>query len=213
MQLINLYSSLHYPQVTKILLTGSAPSVRATGVQFRASSNTGSTFTASARREVILAAGAINSPALLQLSGIGDPSVLTPLGIDVKVNLRTVGRNLQEQSLTSVGHPATSSYNPGGRGPGDVIAYPNLDQLFSATAGSNGTNEGSAAAIKNWVTGSVAEWARKEAINGGSESALATIFGIQANMVTTGNSPLVEIFFSAGYPEYVLEFTFWCRSY
>ncbi|HJU33074.1 MAG TPA: GMC family oxidoreductase N-terminal domain-containing protein [Hyphomicrobiaceae bacterium] len=49
-----------------------------------------------ARREVILAAGAIGSPQILQLSGIGPPAVLAPFGIEVKHALDGVGENLQD---------------------------------------------------------------------------------------------------------------------
>ena len=49
-----------------------------------------------AAREVILCGGAINSPQLLQLSGIGDADELRQLGIASVVNLRGVGRNLQD---------------------------------------------------------------------------------------------------------------------
>lgn len=49
-----------------------------------------------ATSEVILAAGALQSPQLLQLSGIGDASVLTPLGIPVARHAPEVGRNLQD---------------------------------------------------------------------------------------------------------------------
>jgi choline dehydrogenase len=48
-------------------------------------------------REVILAAGAFNSPQLLMLSGIGPREELEPLGIDVRVELAGVGRNLQDR--------------------------------------------------------------------------------------------------------------------
>jgi choline dehydrogenase-like flavoprotein len=51
---------------------------------------------ARARREVILAAGAIGSPQLLMLSGIGDPDKLAGLGIDVGAPLPAVGTNLQD---------------------------------------------------------------------------------------------------------------------
>ena len=47
-----------------------------------------------AGREVILSAGAINSPHLLQLSGIGDPALLGGHGIGVVLALKGVGENL-----------------------------------------------------------------------------------------------------------------------
>ena len=62
-----------------------------------ASTAAAETRIARARREVILAAGAFNTPQLLMLSGIGDPEVLTKHGIRVRVPLRGVGRNLQDR--------------------------------------------------------------------------------------------------------------------
>lgn len=52
--------------------------------------------TARARREVILAAGAIGSPQLLMLSGIGPAQHLREMGIEVKHDLPAVGQNLQD---------------------------------------------------------------------------------------------------------------------
>jgi choline dehydrogenase len=57
---------------------------------------------ADARREVILAAGALESPKLLQISGIGDPSLLLALGIPVVAESSEVGRNLQEHCYFQV---------------------------------------------------------------------------------------------------------------
>jgi len=54
-----------------------------------------------ADKEVILAAGAINSPKLLMLSGVGDAKALRSLGIDVVENLPGVGENLQDHVLVS----------------------------------------------------------------------------------------------------------------
>jgi choline dehydrogenase-like flavoprotein len=51
---------------------------------------------ARARREVILAAGAIGSPQLLMLSGVGDPGMLERVGIETTMPLPAVGANLQD---------------------------------------------------------------------------------------------------------------------
>ena len=66
---------------------------RATGVVYR---RRGRTRIAQAGREVILCGGVINSPQLLNLSGIGDPAALDAHGIPVAVPLAGVGRNLQD---------------------------------------------------------------------------------------------------------------------
>ena len=64
-----------------------------TGVRFRLR---GQTCLARATREVVLSAGAINSPKILELSGIGRPDLLSDLGIPVHHELRGVGENLQD---------------------------------------------------------------------------------------------------------------------
>ncbi len=66
---------------------------RATGVAYR---REGVATRARARLEVICAGGAVNTPQLLELSGIGDPDVLQPLGIKVEKALKGVGANLQD---------------------------------------------------------------------------------------------------------------------
>ena len=57
--------------------------------------------------EVILCGGAINSPQLLQLSGVGNARELEPLGIDVILDLPAVGENLQDHLEVYVQHSAT----------------------------------------------------------------------------------------------------------
>jgi 4-pyridoxate dehydrogenase len=66
---------------------------RAIGIEYL---KRGERVSAHAEREVILAAGVINTPQLLMLSGIGDPEDLRPHGIPVAAPLRGVGRNLQD---------------------------------------------------------------------------------------------------------------------
>ena len=66
---------------------------RATGVRGRFRGVSGDI---KARREVVLAAGAIGSPQILQLSGVGPGAVLKAAGIDVRHELAGVGANLQD---------------------------------------------------------------------------------------------------------------------
>ncbi len=76
-------------QATQVLLEGG----RAVGVRFR---QRGQMRSARARAEVLLAAGAIQSPQLLQLSGIGPAPLLQRHGIGVQHALPGVGENLQD---------------------------------------------------------------------------------------------------------------------
>ncbi len=78
-----------HAQAEKILISDK----RATGVQFL---HKGSKSKVSARREVILASGAIGSPQLLQLSGIGPGGLLQKHGIDIVHEAPDVGGNLQD---------------------------------------------------------------------------------------------------------------------
>lgn len=71
---------------------------RAIGVAY---TRKGGSFEAKARREVILAGGAINSPQLLMLSGIGDAAHLNGIGIEPLVDAKAVGRNLQDHIAVS----------------------------------------------------------------------------------------------------------------
>ncbi len=81
---------------------------RAVGVEYQkgerlysahpdASTARAETRIARARREVILAGGAFNTPQLLMLSGVGDPAVLDKCGVQTRVRLPGVGRNLQDR--------------------------------------------------------------------------------------------------------------------
>src|SRR6267378_7528612 len=58
-----------------------------------------------AGREVILSAGAVGSPHLLQLSGVGDPDLLAKLGIPVVRALPGVGRNMQDHYVARITYP------------------------------------------------------------------------------------------------------------
>ena len=76
-------------QAQRVVLRGH----QAAGVVYRQG---GAMHVAHARREVIVCAGAINTPKLLQLSGIGDGEQLREFGIDTQVHLPGVGKHLKD---------------------------------------------------------------------------------------------------------------------
>ena len=85
--------------VTRVLFDGT----RAIGVEIARAGG----FERVQADEVILCGGAINSPQLLQLSGVGDPKHLEPLGLEVVHELPGVGENLQDHLEVYVQHACT----------------------------------------------------------------------------------------------------------
>jgi len=77
---------------TQILLEGK----KAVGVTYAKGGRGGQMIEVRAKREVILSGGVVNSPQLLQLSGIGPGGLLQSLGIEVKHELAGVGENLRD---------------------------------------------------------------------------------------------------------------------
>ena len=81
---------------TKVLFDGR----RAVGVEF---SQLGQRRVVRARREVVLAGGAVNTPQLLMLSGIGDREQLARHGIDVVADVPEVGQNMMDHLAVPLG--------------------------------------------------------------------------------------------------------------
>ena len=96
-----------------------------------------------ARREIILAGGAINTPQLLELSGIGQAERLRQLGIPVLRDSRKVGENLQDHYAAMVRarmRPGAPSFNAMSRGlrlAGQVLRYALTRRGLLALGGSN----------------------------------------------------------------------------
>ncbi len=93
---------------------------RAVGVVFK---QNGHERTVRAKREVILAAGAVQSPQLLELSGIGQGELLQNLGVEVVHHLKGVGENLQDHYISRLSWrlDGLTSLNQLARGPGLVL--------------------------------------------------------------------------------------------
>ena len=81
-----------HAQATEIVLDGK----RAVGVRYRKGGRNGRPMEVRANKEVILCGGTVNSPQLLQVSGIGPAPLLQSLGIAVKHALPGVGENLRD---------------------------------------------------------------------------------------------------------------------
>ncbi|RDB23531.1 Pyranose dehydrogenase [Hypsizygus marmoreus] len=100
---------LYNAQVTRLIQTGRLemlPVFR--GVEF-ARNSTARPYTITATKEVILSAGAIGTPQILMLSGIGDPKELRTVGIKPTVDLPDVGKNLVDHPLLPIQWTANSN--------------------------------------------------------------------------------------------------------
>ncbi|CAG8947445.1 unnamed protein product [Penicillium salamii] len=153
--------------------------VTADGVEVTLSN--GSTTVVKASREVILAAGALKSPVLLELSGVGNPDILSKYGIDTKLNIPTVGENLQDQMNNGLQFDAKTSYNKSA----DYVSYPSAAQLFS-----NHT------AVGNELLRRLPAYAAKVAsANGNITKArdLQRFFKIQWDLIFKAGIPVAEI--------------------
>ena len=107
--------------VRRVLFDGK----RATAIEFERG---GKVERAEAAREIILSGGAIGSPHILQLSGVGDPAQLARAGIPVHHALPGVGKNLQDHFLVRVvktvkGVPTLNERSRGLPFAGEVLRY------------------------------------------------------------------------------------------
>ncbi|KAI0310912.1 alcohol oxidase [Amylostereum chailletii] len=184
-------------QVTKVLFEdGSTVPHVATGVEF--GTEDGARFTAYARRQVILAAGAFATPALLQLSGIGEATHLSVLNISTLIDLKTVGRNLQDQTNNAFG-ASGNGFDAGGVGPNDVIAFPNVYELFGEEAGR----------VVEEMMGSLEGWAQDQAGSALDADALKAIYDVQARTIVDGKAPVVELFYASSFAPFDLAIATW----
>ena len=91
--------------VTKVMFAPAKEPLIATGVSFTVD---GGSYTVSASKEIILCAGAFQSPQLLELSGIGNAELLESKRIEVLYNNPNVGENLQDHVYVPLGFEAAS---------------------------------------------------------------------------------------------------------
>lgn len=103
----------------------------ATGVEIAAISTNSTKVTIKATQEVILSAGAYRSSSILEFSGVGNPAILTPLGIDTVLDLPGVGEHLMDQPENTLSWSLNTARN-WSTGLTGYVVYPNATDLFGA---------------------------------------------------------------------------------
>lgn len=173
---------------SQLLWDANSATPRATGVRVQRAQG-GNTYDLTANKEVIIAAGAINSPAFLERSGVGSAKVLKAARVAHKVDLPSVGANLVEQTMDTLGAPTSVDF--GGRGPSNLIAMPNINQIMT-----NGS------ATRTWIESNYQTWAN-EAVQAGaavSTDALIAQWKLQTTAIFEHKAPVVEMFADSGFP-------------
>ncbi|KAJ5611034.1 hypothetical protein N7510_007753 [Penicillium lagena] len=137
-----------------------------------------------ASQEVILSAGALKSPMLLELSGIGNPDILRKHNIPVKVNIPTVGENLQDQTNNGLSYDGEDFW----LGLPTFSALPSAAQLYG-----NGIST-----VASKVNSSLASYAKAVAnfSNGAvHEANVLSAFQLQYDLIFKSQVPYAEIVF------------------
>ena len=138
-----------------------------------------------ARREVIVSAGALRSPGILEHSGIGNPGILSEFGIPVVVNLPTVGENMQDQTTTDMAPISHDIVNGG-----SITTYATAQDIFG-----NETQS-----IRDALQTDLPKFAAQAAdASGGTMKAsdLERLFETQFDLIFEHNTPIAEVILGA----------------
>lgn len=97
-------------QVIKLVVDTDGSEPKVSGVEYSAGKSA-PTYQVSVKKEVVLAAGALHTPQILEVSGIGDSRILSRLGIPTMVDLPGVGANYQDHLLLVTAQTGNPSSN------------------------------------------------------------------------------------------------------
>lgn len=150
---------------------GQTGNLTASGVEIAAVGTNSTKVIVNATQEVILSAGAYRSSSILEFSGVGNPAILTPLGIDTVIELPGVGEHLIDQPESKLTWSLNTARN-WTIGYTGYVVYPNATDLF-------GTNTSAVAAE---LLASLPEYAASIAANNNgaaSADAIESILKIQ----------------------------------
>ncbi|OJD32699.1 glucose oxidase [Diplodia corticola] len=171
--------------VTRLVWGGddSAGNAVATGVE--AASVDGTALTITAKKEVVVAAGALRTPAILELSGVGNPHVLSQANVTTKIALPGVGENLIDQVNTGMYYatPNNKTY----AGLANYLSYPNVTDIYGAEA---------ALSLASSVRSALPTWAAQIAAqnnNATNASTLLSLLEVQHSLLFDAQVPVAEI--------------------
>lgn len=148
-----------------------------------------------ASKEVILSAGSLKSPVILELSGIGNPDILRKYDIPVKVNISTVGENLQDQTNNALSYAGKGVWI----GIPTFSALPSVDQIYGENV----------SAVASSIKSSLADYAKtvSNASNGAVQEAnLRTAFQVQHDLLFKSKVPFAELTFVPIGPSFSTEY-------
>lgn len=166
--------------VSNIIWAKGCSKRRATGVEYI--NPQGDRVTLEAKKEVILSAGALRSPLILERSGVGNRRRLEKLGIETLVNLPSVGENMIDQPNLPLIYASTSKAD----GYAPYATFPTAKDLF-------GTDYTSIAAS---TKGQLQEWATTlatESQGGLNAKGLYKIFELQHTLMFERDVTVAEI--------------------
>ncbi|KAH8169993.1 GMC oxidoreductase domain-containing protein [Sarocladium implicatum] len=182
-------------RVSKIDLTDGAKDLIATGVTL-----TNGTRIA-ARREVIMSAGSIHTPGLLEFSGIGRSDVLQKAGVKQLLDLPGVGENLQDHIRVQTSYQLRDNFTSF-----DILRFNATyaaEQLALYRAGEESWYDytGSAYSFTNWnqSSGSAVSEYMNELGEKAAEADGSPVGNIKAHWLKDPNVPQLEVIFSDGY--------------
>ncbi|PWN28153.1 alcohol oxidase [Jaminaea rosea] len=155
------------------------------------STKSGPQRTFKASKGVIVSAGAIRTPLFLEASGIGNADVLKKIGVQQQIDLPGVGKGLIEQTMNSIGSKQ-GHYDPSGKGPSNIIAFPNIYQVMS-----------NATEVRSWIESNMDSWAQAQ-VNAGSavnKAGLLKQYELTVKLIFDDKVGIVELFGDHGYPQ------------
>ncbi|KAJ5316703.1 hypothetical protein PENANT_c016G01993 [Penicillium antarcticum] len=148
-----------------------------------------------ASKEVILSAGSLKSPQLLELSGVGNPDILNKYNISTKVALPAVGENLQDQTNNALAWESTDALT----GLATFSALISVDQLYGKNA----------SAVEKQIDNALTDYAKalsKKSNGAVKESNLLEALTIQRDLIFKSLVPYAEVVFAPSGQSFTCEY-------